>query len=119
MDSQFLTFASMRFLFSLFFFAAFLMVLVFGLRFYLKGLGLGPDGSEIEVSHGEFKARASLKTVGAVLMLTSVVLGCLAYKTLPRATVGGKEGGVAPGGWRIEQGPIGTDAGAPTLAAPE
>ena len=55
-----------------------------GRQLYLKGIGLSPDGSVIETTRGPFKLKASLKNVGASVMLTSVVWAFIGYLALPK-----------------------------------
>ena len=50
-----------------------------GFKLYMNGVGLSHDGTTIEHD----KAKASLKTVGSVVMTTSVAWGALGYFSSP------------------------------------
>ena len=58
--------------------------LFIGKNLYLKGIGLQPDKTTV-VAH---KIKASLKTVGSVVMTTSVAWGGLGYLTSPTFSYG-------------------------------
>jgi len=68
-----------KFVLALFLIAGGILALIFGKDLYLQGVGLKHDGSIINVK----KVKASLKTVGSVVMGTSVAWGFLAYLESP------------------------------------
>ena len=57
--------------------------LFIGRRLYLEGIGLAPEGTVIQTQGKRFNLKASLKTVGTVVMVTSVLWGFLGYLALP------------------------------------
>jgi cell wall-associated NlpC family hydrolase len=57
-----------------------IFALVIGYKLYLKGIGIISDGSRIEINN----AKASLKTVGSVVMVTSVAWGGFGYLASPK-----------------------------------
>jgi hypothetical protein len=61
-----------------------IVALFIGRSLYLKGMGFKPDSSSV-AAH---KVKASLKTVGSVVMATSVAWGGLGYLTAPHFTNG-------------------------------
>jgi len=61
-----------------------ILALFIGKNLYVRGVGLHHDGTEIEVDN----IKASLKTVGSVVMATSVAWGGLGYLTSPSYLLG-------------------------------
>lgn len=84
MDKNILVLGLVRGGLSLLFVICGFTALVVGARLYYKGMGHSPDGSSIDASGGKFKLSASLKTVGSMMMITSILWGLLAYLSLPR-----------------------------------
>lgn len=60
-----------------------IVALFLGNKLYRDGIGLAPDGSVIKTSTGKFDIKLSLKTVGSVVMITSVAWGFFGYLTSP------------------------------------
>jgi len=57
--------------------------LFIGRKLYLRGVGLAPDKSIIETDVGTFKLKASLRNIGAFVMLTSIAWGYIGYLASP------------------------------------
>lgn len=72
MDNSILLIIVFRGVLSLLFVCAGIGALIVGSRLYLRGVGMEPDGSSIDAGKGALNVRASLKTVGSVVMFTSV-----------------------------------------------
>lgn len=67
------------------------VALFMGKNLYVRGVGLAVDGSQVEVNN----VKASLKTVGSVVMATSVAWGWLGYLASPTLSSGEYGTGVA------------------------
>ena len=61
-----------------------IVALFIGKNLYVRGVGLHHDGTEVEIDN----IKASLKTVGSVVMATSVAWGGLGYLTSPSYSLG-------------------------------
>jgi hypothetical protein len=79
--------------------------LIEGLQRYRHGLTLRPDGGKVAIDFLGVKFIANLKTVGAVVILTSWASFSLAYSARPIAKMGRTEGGSPRSSWSIEQRP--------------
>ena len=97
MDMNFVFFVVGRFILSLGFLAVGFLSLMYGVRLFSKGVGSDPDNSVVVLGIGKKQVEVSLRTVGSVVLATSVAWGSLAYLTLPKAIwygSGNSEGGV-------------------------
>lgn len=54
-----------------------------GYRLYMSGVGLKPDGTTADIRSATVKVRTGLKTVGSVLMATSIAWAFVAYLSRP------------------------------------
>jgi hypothetical protein len=96
MEDQLTLLIVIRGILALGFVVAGIAALRIGSRLYAQGTGLKRDGTVVNAQQGKFKLQASLKTVGSVLMLTSVAWGVLAYLSLPKAKVSSDHGWAVP-----------------------
>lgn len=71
---------SIRGVLSLLFIGAGITALIIGGKLYSKGTGLMEDGAEVTAKEKKIK----LKTVGSVVMATSIAWGYLAFLSLPK-----------------------------------
>jgi hypothetical protein len=87
-----------------------------GGKLYRSGVGVKKDGSAVEFPVGNAKARARMKTVGATVMITSVLWAGISYLLAPsiKADLGrppnDQVGIMSPGG--------SVSVGAPTSGSP-
>jgi hypothetical protein len=90
----------MRTILALCFLGVGLAALIIGWRLYATGVGREADGVDIGRTGGGFGVTASLKTVGSVVMATSILWGVLAFYSLPNLVVTepGQGGGIQAGG---------------------
>jgi hypothetical protein len=65
---------------SLLFIGAGIAALIIGWKLYVRGVGVTKDGTQMAFK----RKKVTLKTVGSVVMATSVAWGYLAYLSLPR-----------------------------------
>lgn len=61
-----------------------IVALIIGKSLYMRGVGLHHDGTKVEIDN----IKASLKTVGSVVMATSVAWGTLGYLASPSYSLG-------------------------------
>ena|SRR5580765_5462294 len=87
MDNEFTQSLLVRGILTGLFLAAGIMALIMGWRLYSKGTGMAQDGTTVEAERGKVKGKASLQTVGSVVMATSIGWGALAYLSLPKPKV--------------------------------
>lgn len=78
----------LKFVLALLLIAGGVLALFFGKNLYLRGVGLQHDGTTVDFK----KIKASLKTVGSVVMGTSVAWGFLGYLASPSLKTG--QGGI-------------------------
>jgi len=83
MGSDFTITLIVRAILTLSFLAAGILALIMGYRLYVKGVGLAPDGTTVNADVSKQKINVSLKTVGSVVMATSIGWGALAYLSRP------------------------------------
>ncbi len=88
-----------------------LYALKIGYRLYLKGVGLVPDGSEDDGKNGALRVKASLKTVGSVVMATSVAWGALGYFASPKSLT------ISPTKTEVANGELDLEVAAPKMSA--
>lgn len=84
LDPNFFVYVFGRFILSLGFLIAGVYTLHKGFDLYSTGVGLYSDGSHVSGSGEAGEIDVSLKTVGSVVMMTSVVWGIIAFFTLPK-----------------------------------